>query len=343
MVEMVFFGCVVLCGMMAVLIVMGHGAWLIAHVSWVFLTFVCICLWSVLFGMWRSISLIQRIVTIQEAMNLLEKGQFPRELHVKGDDEIGCLAQQTMRLARMWEEQVARLQRLVTDNARLAKTEQMSAMISERQRIARDLHDAVSQQLFAMVLSATALSRNATDEQMQKQSVQIAEMATLAQSEMRALLLQLRPVPLTDQRFVDALDHLLVALKNSITTHITWEIDHTIELAQGIEDHLFRIVQEAISNITRHAHARNVMVRFRRNPTGVRLMVRDDGIGFDSKNIKMMSYGLLSMQERVNEIGGSVQIVSFPQNGTKIDVHVPITLPPTIQVQEKEKEGGDNE
>jgi NarL family two-component system sensor histidine kinase LiaS len=330
-IEMVFYGCVLFCFFIAMVIVTGKGSWLIAHYVFFFFAFLCICLWSVLYGVWRSVTMIRRIVALQDAVGLLEQGQFPRAFPLMEDDEIGQLTHRIVNLARAWEEQVARLHRLVADNARLAKAEQTSALVSERQRIARDLHDAVSQQLFAIAMCAEALSRRGADEETRNQSTLIANMASLAQSEMRALLMQLRPVPLADHRFVDALHQLLAAHQHNI--HVTWDVDETMQLERGIEDHLFRIAQEA-SNIVRHAQARNVTVHFQRHHTGVRLTISDDGIGFDVHEPKTTSYGLLSMQERVHEIGGSLRIRTFPQQGTKVDVHIPLT--PNLYVQQQE-------
>lgn len=201
-----------------------------------------------------------------------------------------------------------------------------SAVIEERQRLARELHDAVSQQLFAISMTATAVSRTIErDWERAKRQVQlIEEMASVAQSEMRALLLHLRPVHLDGKNLGQALTALVDELKQKVPMTITLEVDNTIVLQPNAEDHLFRIAQEALSNTLRHSKAESMDIRLLQSGNQVHMSLQDSGIGFDLEAKKQTSYGLLTMEERVNELGGSLQMISKPGEGTVIHIWVPM-------------------
>jgi NarL family two-component system sensor histidine kinase LiaS len=201
-----------------------------------------------------------------------------------------------------------------------------TAVIEERQRLARELHDAVSQQLFAISMTATAVSRTIErDWERAKRQVQlIEEMAAVAQSEMRALLLHLRPVHLEGKNLGQALKALIDELQQKIPMDITLEVDESITLLPAAEDHLFRIAQEALSNTLRHSKADKMHIRLLRLDNRVHMTIQDSGIGFDLEAKKQTSYGLLTMEERVNELGGALQMISQPGEGTTIHLWVPI-------------------
>ncbi|MGG1639290.1 two-component sensor histidine kinase [Paenibacillus sp. FSL A5-0031] len=206
-----------------------------------------------------------------------------------------------------------------------AKKVKFTAVIEERQRLARELHDAVSQQLFAISMTATAVSRTIErDWERAKRQVQlIEEMAAVAQSEMRALLLHLRPVHLDGKNLGQALTVLVDELKQKVPMKITLEVDDTILLPPNAEDHLFRIAQEALSNTLRHSKAESMDIKLLQFGNQVHMSLKDSGVGFDLEAKKQTSYGLLTMEERVIEIGGSLQMISRPGEGTVIEIWVP--------------------
>jgi two-component system, NarL family, sensor histidine kinase LiaS len=201
-----------------------------------------------------------------------------------------------------------------------------AAVIEERQRLARELHDAVSQQLFAISMTATAVSRTLDKDfdRAKRQVALIEEMASVAQSEMRALLLHLRPVHLEGKNLAQALDGLLTELRAKVPMAITFEMEPTMVVKPDAEEHLFRIVQEALSNTLRHAKASRMDIGLHRFGNQLRLILRDDGVGFDMSSKKQTSYGLLTMRERVLELGGTMQIHSAPGEGTLIEIWVPV-------------------
>ncbi|OXM83379.1 sensor histidine kinase [Paenibacillus rigui] len=279
------------------------------------------------YGLWYSSKMKRRLEQLREAMLSLEKGNLSRTVPPLGEDEIGRLGDQLNVITKKWEEQVTSLQRLSNNNAQLAQKAKYSAIVEERQRLARELHDAVSQQLFAISMTATAVGRTLEKDfdKAQRQIYLIEEMASVAQSEMRALLLHLRPVHLEGKHLAEGVVELLQELSLKVPMEISWELDEQVQLPKGIEDHLFRIVQEALSNALRHSKATKLEVRLT-HPTSdaIRLMIRDNGVGFDLDAKKHASYGIVTMKERVNEIGGSLNLITAAGKGTRIDIRVPI-------------------
>jgi NarL family two-component system sensor histidine kinase LiaS len=280
------------------------------------------------FGFLRSYQIRQRVEALREEMVLLDKGTASQSLPDLGRDEIGRLGDQFAKLRRKWEEQVSSLQRLSSNNAELESKARMSAIVEERQRLARELHDAVSQQLFAISMTATAVGRTLDHdfERARRQVELIEEMASVAQSEMRALLLHLRPVHLEGKRLTQAIPELVEEMKAKVPVEIALDMEEDLPLNKGMENHLFRIVQEALSNTFRHARATKMDIVLQRRGDAVRLGIRDNGVGFDTREKKHTSYGLVSMEERVSELGGSFNVVSAPGKGTRIEIRVPIML-----------------
>ncbi|MED1950419.1 sensor histidine kinase [Brevibacillus centrosporus] len=268
----------------------------------------------------------KRVSVLWEAAMKLGRGMLSYRVPELGVDEIGELGWQLNRLASQWEEQVASLQRLSNHNAALADQLKQAAVTEERQRLARELHDAVSQQLFAIAMTTAALKRliEKNPQRAAQQIELVEEMAAAAQAEMRALLLHLRPATLQNKTLKEAILELLDELTRKNSMEITWEIEAVAGLPSGIEDHLFRILQESLSNTLRHAKASQIAVKLFTLQDQVRLRVTDDGVGFDPEGEKLTSYGLRSMQERVAEVGGSMEIYSAVGKGTQIEVRIPL-------------------
>ncbi len=220
------------------------------------------------YGLWYSTRINRRLEQLREVMLLLEKGNLSRAVPQLGEDEIGRLGEQLNQITKKWEEQVSSLQRLSNNNAQLAQKAKYSAIVEERQRLARELHDAVSQQLFAISMTATAVGRTLDKDfdKAQRQIHLIEEMASVAQSEMRALLLHLRPVHLEGKRLSEGLVELMQELAAKVPMEMDWELSDDIKLPKGIEDHLFRIAQEAMSNALRHSKATKLEVRLTQLP-----------------------------------------------------------------------------
>lgn len=278
-----------------------------------------------LYGLYRSMQTKIQFDRLQDTLLLWEKGSPARPIGPIGGDMDG-LADQLERVGKKWEEQVSSLQRLSTHNAQLAEQARVSAIVEERQRLARELHDAVSQQLFAISMTATAVGRTFEKDlsRARRQVELIEEMASVAQSEMRALLLHLRPVYLEGKPLYQGLSELIREIQAKAPIEITLDMDAGLELVKGIENHLFRIVQEALSNTLRHAKADKMEIIIVRRSDALRMSLKDNGVGFELDEKKQASYGLSLMQERVSEVGGSIRYITAPGKGTRIELTVPL-------------------
>lgn len=196
----------------------------------------------------------------------------------------------------------------------------------ERLRIARELHDSVSQELFAasMLISTLETQGNQMDaEKLELMIQRVSKIIMSAQTEMRALLLHLRPVELKDRTLSQGLENILSELNNRVGIEIEWELDSDVQLETGIEDHLFRISQEAIANTLRHADANRLEVFLSQSHDQVQLKIIDDGKGFDMNQVQESgNYGLTNMKERVDNLGGTL-IINSHSKGTAITVNLP--------------------
>ncbi|WP_035445752.1 sensor histidine kinase [Atopobacter phocae] len=195
---------------------------------------------------------------------------------------------------------------------------------AERHRIARELHDSVSQQLFASMMMLAALTENSNVERdvIIKQLKTIEKVINEAQVEMRALLLHLRPVNLEGRSLKEGILNLLKELDSKISLNIHWELDD-VSLIPGNEDNLFRMTQEILSNTLRHAHADHLELYLKETDNNISLRIADDGVGFEPELEKHGNYGLINIKERVDSMGGQLNIVSFKGQGTTIDVRIP--------------------
>lgn len=214
------------------------------------------------------------------------------------------------------------------ENARLYRKAQAAAVLEERNRLARELHDSVTQQLFSMTLTAQAaraqLARN--PQRVAAQLERLQETATAALAEMRALIYQLRPPALRDQGLVAALQQHAQQLARREGIVIALSVVGDERFARGIEQPIYRIVQEALNNVVKHANARNVQVMLELSNEQLRVRVADDGQGFDPAATPSgdgRHLGVLSMRERAAELGGTMELRSAVGSGTEVIVRVP--------------------
>lgn len=214
------------------------------------------------------------------------------------------------------------LQRITDERAEAQDELIQERVVQERQRLARELHDSVSQQLFAASMLLSAITESNENTKTQKSLLQVERMVQQAQLEMRALLLHLRPAALKNRSLTEGLEELLVELKEKVLFDIRYRLEE-VSLSKGAEDHLFRIAQETLSNTLRHAQATEVDVLFVERDGLAIFRVQDNGIGFKDGDGKSGSYGLQNVRERAIEIGATYKIVSVPLQGTIIEVKLP--------------------
>ena len=210
------------------------------------------------------------------------------------------------------------------DNQALIKEEVI--IEKERKRIARDLHDTVSQEIFAAHMILSGLSQQASrldKEKMQTQLQSVTAILETAQRDLRILLLHLRPIELEQKSLVDGIQLLLKELeeKSELKVSFKYQVD---ELPKKIEEHVFRIVQELISNTLRHAQASCLDVYLYQTETGLQLKVVDNGRGFQLDDVDELSYGLRNIKERVEDMAGSIQLLTAPKQGLAVDIRIPL-------------------
>ncbi|MGD6801502.1 sensor histidine kinase [Rossellomorea vietnamensis] len=281
---------------------------------------------SIYFGI-RTGSLFKgRLDDISTFVSVLRSGRFSARVDDSKQDEIGIITDELNQLAVYIQEQVKILQRLADEKSELADQAHQAAVMEERHRLARDLHDSVSQQLFALNMLSSAAVRTVRNKPKEAEPIlqQVAEIAAKAQGEMRALLLHLRPIDLKGENLAEGLKKLIRELIEKTPIEITPELDHLEGLTKGTEAHLFRIVQEGISNILRHAEATHIKISTKRIDSTLNLYISDNGKGFSVNQQKMTSYGLQTMRERCEEIGGVFQIRSKENEGTYINIRIPL-------------------
>lgn len=251
------------------------------------------------------------------AVPLVVKGEiyggillYYRNPRVFSEDEVG--------LAVAFGDQVA----LAIENARLRDQAEQSAVSAERNRLARDLHDAVTQTLFSASLQADVLPRvwERDPEEGRRGLEELRELARGALAEMRALLLELRPAALTEASLGELLRHLTEATTGRARLPVTLTVEENGSLPPDVHIALYRITQEALNNIAKHAKASQVSVSLHCGSEQVELRISDNGRGFDPGHIPPDHLGLGIMHERAKSIGAMLSLKSQPGQGTQMVV-----------------------
>lgn len=211
-------------------------------------------------------------------------------------------------------------------NAELFEHAQTLAALEERQRLARNLHDAVNQSLFSAGLIAEVLPRlwERNQEEGRQSLDDLRRLTRGAQADMRLLLAELRPATLTDVKLGDLL-HLLA---NALAGRTNLPINVTVTGREAVPDQrvlpadvqvaIYRLCQEGLTNIAKHAGASRVDIQLKYEAGGVELHIHDDGRGFDPEQTPPGHYGLSMMRERASAVGASLSITSQPGHGTHI-------------------------
>ncbi|WP_432987329.1 GAF domain-containing protein [Dactylosporangium sp. CA-233914] len=213
-------------------------------------------------------------------------------------------------------------------NARLYERGRELSIVQERQRIARELHDAVTQKLFSLRLTAEAaaalVSRDPDRAAAELDTVR--RLAAEATAELKSIVVGLRPVDLAGDGLAAALRRQAELLDRVHAARVTFATDAVPRLAAAREEAAYRVAQEALHNALRHADAGHIAVELRRAGPGVVLTVADDGRGFDAGRVggaHRRRLGLASMRERARAAGGRLLIRSRPGEGTTVTMEVP--------------------
>ncbi|MCE7987894.1 MAG: sensor histidine kinase [Caldilinea sp. CFX5] len=280
-----------------------------------------VALVGALFGLLTARWLTRRLQRLAQASDAWSRGDFARLIGDQAPDEIGQLA--------------ARLNRMAEQLQSLLQTRQALAALEERQRLARELHDAVKQQVFATAMQiGAARAQLASDPATVAAHLNAAErLAQQAQQELTGLIRALRPAALADKGLATALQDYATEWSHStgIQTLVQVQGQRTAPLA--VEQMLWRVAQETLANVARHSGAQRVDLHLAYDGDGVTLTIEDDGCGFDPARVVGKGFGLQSMQERLAAFGGVLQLDST-EAGTRLCAHVPYPDPDSTVRQE---------
>lgn len=217
------------------------------------------------------------------------------------------------------------------ENARLTERSRELTVVEERNRLARDLHDAVNQTLFSVALTAdaAALLVDSEPKRAKDQLQTVRELARGAMDELRSVIFELRPADVASDGFAETLRKHVDVLRRIYEVDIelelegAWPLPPLAEREVVLEREIFRIVQEAIGNALKHSGAERVSVRLATPDHRVLVAVADDGSGFDPAGPQAQRHlGLVSMRERAESIGGDLRIESAPGAGTTVSLEV---------------------
>lgn len=283
---------------------------------------------GVLLGAFSGLFWRRQLLVVDHSLHQLEEGGLAEVKGKPSITEIHTIAKRIEKIGKQMSEQVKLSQRLATEKVEDQESRIQEIIERERNRLARELHDSVSQQLFAASMMMSAINetkQDAENDREAKQLKMVEGMIHQSQLEMRALLLHLRPVALKNKSLKEGIEELLIELSQKVVMDINWKLE-SFPLDKGVEDHLFRILQESISNTLRHAKASKLEVLMIKRDDFVILRIVDDGIGFEVDDTRAGSYGMQNMHERALEVGGTLKVISVKNKGTRLEVKVPVIV-----------------
>lgn len=286
---------------------------------------------------------VQPLRRLRRATARIKGGDLETPVQVRAGGEIAQLVGEVDEMRARLRETVLTLQGLTetladqvaerTERLQTVLQRSMAAQEEERRRIARDLHDETAQGLstLGILLDEAALDAEGDGKQGLESISRAREQVNRLMRETRRLVYALRPSVLDDAGLVPALRWCAEAYLQSVGVHVSLHTSHPdARLPEPVEVALFRVGQEAMSNVSRHASASHVWVSLERKDDWAVLVVRDDGVGFDKEALMAdpdsagaRGFGLAGMQERMALLGGSVDIVSVPGHGTTVTARVP--------------------
>ncbi len=216
---------------------------------------------------------------------------------------------------------------MTIERALLFKEARGKAILQERERMARDLHDSVTQSLYSLMLltEAARLANDAENKLVVGQHLtRVGEIGQQSLKEMRLLLYELRPLALQSEGLVNAIRQRLDTVERRAGVEANLWADDGLRLALPVEEALYRISEEALNNSLKHSFAKHVSVRLCANQECIVLEIADDGIGFDPDSVcDKGGAGLSNMKQRIQKLGGALEIISSAHQGTRVVATIP--------------------
>ena len=208
------------------------------------------------------------------------------------------------------------------ENAHLYEQAEQTAITAERNRLARELHDAVTQTLFSANLIADVIPRiwKRNPEEGLQNLEELRQLTRGALAEMRTLLLEMRPESLERADIKSLLTQLADAFIGRVRIPVYLQIQGDCALTHEVKIVFYRVAQEALNNIAKHSGARQVELHLECQPGQLHLCIKDDGLGFDAGSIPPGHLGIAIMRERASSIGASLKIESQPGQGTTVEL-----------------------
>jgi PAS domain S-box-containing protein len=239
-------------------------------------------------------------------------------------DKPGEVTQEDERIIDLFADQAA----IIIEHIRLQNQAEQLAVLEERQRLARELHDSVTQALYSVTLYADAARMAFSAKKWRALETNLQEVRNMAREamyDMRLLVFELRPFMLETEGLVSVLRARLAAVEDrtGLKTEVLVEGERRLPIA--IEEELYRIAQEGLNNVVKHAAAKHVRIHIKYDESSVSLEMIDDGLGFDMNTADQSGgFGLQGIKERVQRLRGRQEIESAPMKGTSLKVKVPI-------------------
>ncbi|QRN83999.1 HAMP domain-containing protein [Chloroflexota bacterium] len=260
-----------------------------------------------LFGFWTAKGMTLRLQKVSNVTDAWSQGDFSEFISDPSGDEISQLANRLNHMAEQLQEFLRRSKEM--------------AVSEERNRLARDLHDSAKQEALAASFHlGTALTLYERDPQNAKgHLIEADRLINSVRSELIDLIHELRPPSRNDDFFDEKLNEYIIEWAHQAGINANLEIIDTPQLRLGIQQAVYRIVQEALANVARHSSAKQVKVTLKKADKRFELSIQDDGIGFDTQKF-YDGIGLESMKERAESIGGEINIMSEIGSGTRIAV-----------------------
>lgn len=290
------------------------------------LTIVLVSITGVLVAVMLTWILTRPIISLAHATQSVAKGDFSPRVPRWANDEIGDLAEafntMTEELARTDE---LRKEREVLRRQLLEKV--ITTQEDERRRIARELHDSTSQNLTSLIVGLRVMETNCAQCASISKATDLRDVASKTLDEVHDLSMRLRPRVLDDLGLSAALERLVSEWQARYKIPVDVAIQLNERLPGDIETAIYRIVQETLTNIGRHAQSKSASILVERHGGMVRAIVEDDGIGFDAGvNQGERHLGLLGMRERAELLNGTVTIESSLEHGTSVFIEIPLQI-----------------
>jgi signal transduction histidine kinase len=283
---------------------------LAAGVRWILLLIGMMSLIGIVFGVVMGRRITRRLQFMTSAIHAWSHGQFQTVVHDHSSDELGQLARDLNQMARQ-------VQTLLT-------TQQQLTLLEERQRMARDLHDSVKQHTFGMTLLIGA-GKKYLERDPAQACLYLTEAEALAdqtRQELTAIIQELRPLALTEKGLATLLREYSSQWSWRTGIEVSISVQEISSLPPEQEENVFRVTQEALTNVERHSKAGKVSVRLFQETAHVCLSIGDNGQGFDVMKAADKGLGLASMRERIEASQGAMR-VSSTNEGTRVEARLP--------------------